>query len=166
MSDSVISVIIGGLFTILGVIIGWILNEVSTERRLKPKLCFRLNTTPDSDLVEEGLRTKTSASEYSIEIFNAGQTPVVLESFGLYWKKRILIQCFLCNENMTILPYQNSTYVLTQQDAEALVWHCKKEGFKRCRIIADFMDGEKCQADIDLSWIHMRTNGRKVIVTE
>lgn len=166
MSDSFISVIIGGLFTILGVIIGWILNEVSTERRLKPKLCFKLNATPDCDLVEEGLRTKTSSSEYSIEIFNVGQTPVVLESFGLYLKKCILIQCFLCNENMTILPYRNCTYVLTQQDAEALVWHCKKEGFKRCRIIASFMDGEKCHADIDLSWIYMRTSGRNVIVTE
>lgn len=70
MGDSVIPVIFGGFFTILGVIIGWGLNEVSAIRRAKPKLCFKLNSTPDSELVEAELRTKTSASEYSIDIYN------------------------------------------------------------------------------------------------
>ena len=70
MGDSVIPVIFGGFFTILGVIIGWGLNEVSAIRRAKPKLCFKLNSTPDSELVEAELRTKTSASEYSIDIYS------------------------------------------------------------------------------------------------
>ena len=68
--DALISVVIGGAFTVLGVIIGWGLNEMSAARRLRPHLCFKLNSTPDTELVEEGLRTKTSSSEYCIEIYN------------------------------------------------------------------------------------------------
>lgn len=52
--DALISVVIGGAFTVLGVIIGWGLNEMSAARRLRPHLCFKLNSTPDTELVEEG----------------------------------------------------------------------------------------------------------------
>ena len=161
MGDSVIPVIFGGFFTILGVIIGWGLNEVSATRRAKPKLCFKLNSTPDSELVEAELRTKTSASEYSIDIFNVGQSPVIIESFDICWRKQLLIQCFLSSEDATILPYHNISYTLTQQDADAIEWHCKRLGFKQCRIIAISVNGKKCKASIDMSWIHMRTSIRE-----
>ena len=111
MGDSVIPVIFGGFFTILGVIIGWGLNEVSAIRRAKPKLCFKLNSTPDSELVEAELRTKTSASEYSIDIYNVGQSPVIIESFDMCWRKQLLIQCFPSSEDATVLPYHNISYV-------------------------------------------------------
>lgn len=104
MGDSVIPVIFGGFFTILGVIIGWGLNEVSATRRARPKLYFRLNSTPDIELVEAELRTKTSASEYSIAIYNVGQSPVIIESFDMCWRKQLLIQCFPSSEDATILP--------------------------------------------------------------
>ena len=132
MGDSVIPVIFGGFFTILGVIIGWGLNEVSAIRRAKPKLCFKLNSTPDSELVEAELRTKTSASEYSIDIYNVGQSPVIIESFDMCWRKQLLIQCFPSSEDATVLPYHNISYVLTQQDADAIERHCKRLGFKQC----------------------------------
>ena len=48
MSDIVQAVI--GLF---GVVIGWILNEISTKRREKTNLCFSLVGTPDDELVEK-----------------------------------------------------------------------------------------------------------------
>lgn len=158
MGDSVIPVIFGGFFTILGVIIGWGLNEVSAIRRAKPKLCFKLNSTPDSELVEAELRTKTSASEYSIDIYNVGQSPVIIESFDMCWRKQLLIQCFPSSEDATVLPYHNISYVLTQQDADAIEWHCKRLGFNQCRIVATTVNGEKFKENIDVSWIHMRTS--------
>lgn len=161
MGDSVIPVIFGGFFTILGVIIGWGLNEVSATRRAKPKLCFKLNSTPDSELVEAELRTKTSASEYCIDIYNVGQSPVIIESFDICWRKQLLIQCFPRGEDTTILPYHNISYVLTQQDADTIDWHCKRLGFKQCRIVAITVNGIKCEANIDMSWIHMRTRLRE-----
>lgn len=46
LSDkTILSVVIGGLFSFLGVVIGWGLNEVSATRRAKPKLI-----TPDHEL--------------------------------------------------------------------------------------------------------------------
>lgn len=108
--DALISVVIGGAFTVLGVIIGWGLNEMSAARRLRPHLCFKLNSTPDTELVEEGLRTKTSSSEYCIEIYNVGQSPVIIESFDMCWRKQLLIQCFPSSEDATILPYHNISY--------------------------------------------------------
>jgi len=159
LSDTtILSVVIGGLFSFLGVVIGWGLNEVSATRRAKPKLCFRLNSTPDSELVEAELRTKTSASEYSIDIFNVGQSPVIIESFDMYWRKQLLIQCFPSSEDATILPYHNISYVLTQQDADAIERHCKRLGFKQCRIVTTTVNGEKFKENIDVSWIHMRTS--------
>lgn len=44
--DALISVVIGGAFTVLGVIIGWGLNEMSAARRLRPHLCFKLKAIP------------------------------------------------------------------------------------------------------------------------
>jgi hypothetical protein len=78
------TILFGGLFTLLGVIIGWGLNELSTVLRSKPKLSFQMVGTPDAELVENELRTKTSSSECGIEIFNICQKPFVLESFALY----------------------------------------------------------------------------------
>ena len=150
MGDSVIPVIFGGFFTILGVIIGWGLNEVSAIRRAKPKLCFKLNSTPDSELVEAELRTKTSASEYSIDIYNVGQSPVIIESFDMCWRKQLLIQCFPSSEDATVLPYHNISYVLTQQDADAIERHCKRLGFKQCCIVATTVNGEKFKENIEV----------------
>lgn len=149
--DALISVVIGGAFTVLGVIIGWGLNEMSAARRLRPHLCFKLNSTPDTELVEEGLRTKTSSSEYCIEIYNVGQSPVIIESFDMCWRKQLLIQCFPSSEDATILPYHNISYVLTQQDADAIEWHCKRLGFKQCRIVATTVNGEEFKENIDVS---------------
>ena len=162
--DALISVVVAGAFTVLGVIIGWGLNEASTSRRLRPRLYFKLNSTPDIELVEEGLRTKTSSSEYCIEIYNVGQTPVILESFELISKGHLLIQCPLSGPDMVILPSQSKTCVLMQQDAEALEWHSKELGFKQCKVTATAVDGKQISGNLDVSWVHMRTTMRDTTV--
>lgn len=78
--------LVGGL---AGVVIGRLLNECSTRFRTKAKLCFKLTGTPDSEVIEKGLRTKTSASEYSIEIYNFGQSPFIVDQFALYDKGKL-----------------------------------------------------------------------------
>lgn len=56
--DALISVVIGGAFTVLGVIIGWGLNEMSAARRLRPHLCFKLNSTPAARSTDRALEAK------------------------------------------------------------------------------------------------------------
>lgn len=74
------------------------------------------------------------------------------------WRKQLLIQCFPSSEDATVLPYHNISYVLTQQDADAIERHCKRLGFKQCCIVATTVNWEKFKENIDVSWIHMRTS--------
>ena len=75
--------ICNGLFTLLGVFIGWFLNQVSSVRQARPRLCFCFCNTSKDELIEKELRTKTSASDYGIEIYNVGQSPFIKENCWL-----------------------------------------------------------------------------------
>lgn len=60
---------------VIGVVIGWGLNELTTTFRERPKLCFQMVSTPDDELTEKEYRVKESPSEHGIEIFNVGEKP-------------------------------------------------------------------------------------------
>lgn len=149
-----------GVFALLGVLAGWILNELSTNRRLKPRLCFKLSNTPDDEISDCELRTKTSSSEYSIEIFNVGQSPFVLESFGLYHRKRILVDCHILDEEKVVMPYSRKRYVLSEQELNALERHCEEKSLKHCKVLAWDVDGKNIKAKMDVSWITLRAELR------
>lgn len=100
--NAIVTVIISGIFTLSGVILGCVLSEVCAARRARPDLCFKLSATPDDELTEVGLRTKTSASEYSITIYNYGQRPFLLERFEFYAQKHLLIDYVLTDNDLTI----------------------------------------------------------------
>lgn len=153
---------------LLGVIIGWMLNEFSTKRREKPKLCFNLISTPDTELTEKKLRTKTSFSDYSIEIYNIGQSPFILESIALVYEKEILVDCPIDGQDNTIMPYKRLLYTLMEQDANALEHHCRKERFKHCTVCAYDIEGTCYKAKLDVAWIYFRTkfSPEEMVVTD
>lgn len=158
--DPLLTVIISGVFTLAGVVLGCALSEICAAVRARPSLCFKLSATPDNELDEEELRTKTSASEYSITIYNYGQKPFILDRFELYAKAHLLIDRPLGDDDSTIMPYQYKTYVLDQQHAKALEWHCKDKDIKECKVVATAMNSKKVKSKLDLSWIHMRATFR------
>ena len=41
--------LISALIGVIGVVIGWILNELTTVIRERPKLCFQMVVAPDSE---------------------------------------------------------------------------------------------------------------------
>ena len=131
--------LVGGL---AGVVIGWLLNE--------------LTGTPDSEVIEKGLRTKTSASEYSIEIYNFGQSPFILDQFALYDKGKLLIDCHITEQERTILPYKSMVYTLMEQEANALMFHCKQRRFQACQVTAFDVRGKKVSAKLDVSFIFLQ----------
>ena len=45
--------LISAAIGILGVIIGWLLNELTTIFRGRPKLCFQMVATPENELTEK-----------------------------------------------------------------------------------------------------------------
>ena len=61
--------IVSGIFVLLGVVLGWILNMCSENRFQKPKLCYQLQPTMNQDeLLPLENRTKTSESGFEIVI--------------------------------------------------------------------------------------------------
>lgn len=153
-------VIISGLFGLLGVVIGWILNQMSMTRLSKPQLYFQMCRTPDEDLMEKQSRTKTAASEYSVRIYNMGQKPFILEQFQLVYKDMI-ITCFIGEKENTVLPYQSVIYTLMEEDADTLKYFCKKYSFEKCKAMAYSVDGKCIISELDISWINLQISIQK-----
>ncbi len=138
------------------VIIGWVLNEISTKVREKPKLCFLLTDTPETELTEKSLRTKTSPSEYGVEIYNLGHNPVILEQFSLNAKKTRMVDCIITDEERTILPYKSIIYTLDEQEANALLHHCKRMRIENCKVVALDVRGKRMTGKLDLGILGLR----------
>lgn len=161
IDDTLVTVLMGGFFSILGVVVGWFLNEISAKYRAKPKLCFKTTSTPDDELIEKEMRTKTEMSEYSIEIYNIGQSPFLLQNFSLYHNKKLLIDCHVVENERTILPYQRMSYTLMEQEANTLERHCRKLKFKDCKVWAYDIEGKRIKTTLDVSWIALRASFRR-----
>lgn len=97
--------LISAAIGILGVIIGWGLNELTTVFRGRSKLCFPMVSTPENELTEKEYHVKESPSEHGIEIFNVGENPFVLESFIICYKEKILVDCQMSESDRIILPF-------------------------------------------------------------
>ena len=115
------SAVLSGFFVIVGTFFGWFLNQLTAKHRDRPQLAFVAVGTPNDELIEPELRTKTSLSEWSIRIYNIGRTACFLESFIIMRKGHLLVECYdVCNENNAITPNSSILYTLMQQDASAL----------------------------------------------
>lgn len=161
--------VIGGFFTtIFETLFGKAVDRIGSKRQSKPRLCFKMTGTPDSELTEKGFRTKTSPSEYSIEIYNVGQAPVILEQFSLSHKCGLWIDCFIEDQEKIIQPYERKVYTMMEQEANSLEWHCKKGKFEQCDVIAIDIEGKRIKSKMDVSWVALRVrlSPEDMIVTE
>ena len=148
----------GLIGTFFGTFLGWFLNEWSTSRKERPKLCFQMVGTPESELTEKEYRTKTSLSEHGIEIFNVGRTAVVLDQFSLYYKNETLVDCFLNDTERVLLPNQKIIYTLMEQEADALQYHCNQKHFEKCDVVAPSLDGKVIKGTLDVPLFAIRSN--------
>lgn len=142
---------------IIGAFVGWFLNEWSTARRERPKLCFQMTGTPEDELTEKELRTKTSASEHGIEVFNVGKNAFILDHFSLCYKEKIMVDCFIDEADRIILPNENIVYTLMEQDADALQYHCNQNRFEECDVIAYSVDGKKAKGKLEVPVFALRS---------
>lgn len=147
MMQTIISV----LGTILGVILGWTLNCLYDRNAKKVKLCYSLQPATDRDgIIEPELRTKYSDSDYCIQVYNVGITPFLLEKFSLVYDNCIIVDCVIVENNKAIMPYENYTYHLNEQEYDSILHYCNKISIKKCDIIAYDVSGEKCISQLDL----------------
>ena len=145
---------------VVGVIIGWGLNELTITFRKRPKLCFQMVSTPDEELTKKEYRVKESPSEHGIEIFNVGEKPFVLENLEVYHKKKLLVNCNMPESDRIILPFHNAIYTLSEQEANALEKQCQEEHFKKCQVIAYSIDGKKVKGILPVPAFAISANVR------
>lgn len=119
----------------------------------KPRLQFAITGTRPSELDDKELRTKYSNSDCSIEIYNLGPTPFILDRFTLVHKKGMLIDCPVSEEDKTISQKKNMVYILQEQDAETLRWFCKRNRPKKCKVLAYDITGNCIKTRLDVSGI-------------
>ena len=143
LENETVTELISAAIGFIGIVAGWGLNELSTCFRERTKLCFQMVSTQDDVLTEREHRVKESPSEYGIEIFNVGKKPFVLESFSIFRKKRLLVVCQMPDNNRIVLPFRSVVYVLTEQEADAMEFHCQEEHFEKCKVIAYSVDHKK-----------------------
>ncbi len=144
-----LNMLVSGVFGLVGVFLGWGLNQLSRYFDNKPKLAFIITyNKEDLELVE--LRNKTSCSEYIIEIVNIGKVPVILEKIILYYEGQLLVDCFLDDDQRKILPNRSKCYQMTKQDRDALQWHCDKKLFSKCDVTAYCFNGQQINSKLDV----------------
>lgn len=143
---------------VIGAFVGWFLNEWSTFRRERPKLCFQMTGMPEDELIEKKFRIKESASEHGIEIFNVGKNTFILDHFSLYYKETILVDCFIDESKRVILPNKNVVYTLMEQEVNALQYHCNQYHFEECDVIAYSVDGKKAKGKLKVPLFALRAN--------
>lgn len=119
----------------------------------KPRLQFAIIGTRPSELDDKELRTKYSNSDYSIEIYNLGPTPFILDQFDLVHKKGLHITCPVTEEDKTLSQQKNMVYILQEQDAETLRWFCRRDKFKKCKVWAYDITGKCIKTKLDVSGI-------------
>ena len=119
----------------------------------KPRLQFAITGTRPSELDDKERRTKYSNSDYSIEIYNLGPTPFILDRFTLVHKKGMLIECPVTEEDKTLSQQKNMVYILQEQDAKTLCWFCKRDKFEKCKVWAYDITGKRIKTKLDVSGI-------------
>lgn len=151
MNSEMVNIIANIGYTLVGTILGWVLNVLYENKVKKVKLCYSLQQLANvEDNVNLELRTKYSDSDYCIEIYNVGSTPIVLEQISLRYEKKVIVDCIITDENKTIQPYDHYTYTLNMQEYDAILWHCKNANLKRCKVSAYDVSGKRIKGSIDL----------------
>ena len=97
-------------------------------------------------------------SEHGIEIFNVGEKPFVLENFVICYKKKILVDCQMPESDRIILPFHNVVYTLSEQEADALEWHCQMEYFEECQVTAISIEKKKAKGILPVPLFAIRSN--------
>lgn len=134
----------------LGVVLGWGLNQLSHYLQNKPELAFIIDFNKEAE-GEAWQRVKTSPSEYMIEIINVGKVPVILEEICLYHEGHLLVDCFLDDDQRKILPNRSKYYKMMEQEKSALQSHCNKYLFSKCEVIAYCVNGTKINGSLDVN---------------
>lgn len=67
-----------------------------------------------------------------------------------------MVDCFIADEERTILPYKSIIYTLDEQEASALLRHCERLRIENCKVAAVDVTGKRITGKMDLGIIDLR----------
>ncbi len=162
MNGEIVNIIVNVSCTLLGTILGWLLTVLYENKIKKVKLYYSLQQSADIESnTDPEYRTKYSDSDYCIEVYNVGNTSIILEQISLRHKKGIVTDCVITDEDKTIQPFGHYTYQLSMQEYDAIQWHCEKANLKRCKVDAYDINGKRIRGSIDLILPYLQVNFRE-----
>ncbi len=62
----------------------------------------------------------------------------------------------MADEERTVLPYKSIIYTLDEQEADALLYHCKRLRIESCKAVAVDMRRKRIAGKMDLGVIGLR----------
>lgn len=154
--------IIECISAIFCVILGWKLNCLYENKLRKVRLNYSLQQAADISDDDKSLRTKYSESDYCLQIYNTGNTPYILQQISLQNRKHIITDCIIIEEK-TLQPYEKFIYRFSEQEYDAILWHCEKEDIKRCKVIAFDIESKKNIGNLDLTLPYLQSHPRKIV---
>ncbi len=162
MNGEIANIIANVGCTLFGTILGWLLNVLYENRIKKVRLYYSLQQSANIEFnTAPEYRTKYSDSDYCIEVYNVGNTAIILKQISLRHKKGIITDCVITDEDKIIQPFGHYTYQLTMQEYDAIQWHCKSANLKRCKVAAYDISGKRIRGSIDLILPYLQVNFRK-----
>ncbi len=148
-----------GIYSLLGVVVGFGLNYIKDYYSNRAKLYYSLQTEAPYDdwSYEKYAKTpKEGSSGYIILIYNCGKSRVLINDVRLKWKDKLIDALILTP--VTILPYHNYRCELSKQDYEVLVrWVEQNPDITEVEVVAYTMNGDTIKGILDISFIAMQT---------
>ena len=157
--------ILAGAFGLSGVVLGWLLNHAATLIQARPRFCFKMHATSNTELIDRELHTKFGPSDCGVEIYNLGRNPVVLDAFEILYKRNVLIDnCSFYGSEQTVLPYQSVIYTFNDQELDRLMYNCEEHEMDKCascrthqqiqcKVVLSSVDGKKYSGKLDITWL-------------
>ena len=101
-----------------------------------------------------------------IENMRIKEIPIV-DSFDIFNKRApIVCTCEIPDDQKRLDPKQKLQYTLMEQDADSLIWHCKKDHFDSCIVHFNRVDGKIIKAELDVSAIVLQIELSASIMTD
>lgn len=148
-----------GVYSILGVIVGFGLTLLKDYHDKKPRLYYSIQPELMPDDWNYALTTKTGKSGFMLNIFNIGSAPVFLDALRVSIKGKIVADIIIGYQKL--MPYEQYEHSLEKQDYEA-IWHwCHKSESGMLQITAHTVSGKKICGNLDVAWLAMQKHWRQ-----
>lgn len=143
-----------GVYSILGVIVGFGLTLLKDYYDKKPRLSYSIQPERMPDDWNYSLTTKTSKSGFVLNIFNIGSAPIFLDALRISVKGKIVADIIIGYQKL--MPYEQYEHSLEKQDYEAIQHWCHESDAEMFQITAHTVSDKKIYGELNVACLAMQ----------